>query len=138
MRARDTNADILLPADLGQIRIDDLQLRDAPTDLALEALSAASGNQFVAERHHSGIRAGNPLYIIRKNEPPGPPAPERTVQALNLTGYLSYMNLDVLYPVIWARQAGRSRSMRQPRNLKRILAKLKEIIERTMAAQQEL
>ena len=89
LQERDPSADILLPADLGQIRIDDLQLRDAPADLALEALSAASGNQFIAERRHrSGIRPGTPCTIIRKNGPPVHTPPERTVEALNITGYL--------------------------------------------------
>jgi hypothetical protein len=136
LQERDPAADILLPADLSQIRIDDLQLRDAPADLALEALSAASGNQFTSERVHSAIRPGT-LYIIRKNGPVGPPLPERTVQALNLTGYLSYMNLDV-HTRSLAVQGFDGKTNDRRGELDEVLAKLKDIIIRTIDEQEIL
>jgi hypothetical protein len=92
-------------------------------------LSAASGNQFVVERHRSGIRAGNPLYIIKKNGPPGPPPAEVTVEALNLAGYMEHMKFEAV-----SRQ-GVSGPV-QDTNVDEHLAKIDEIIRDAVAVQQ--
>ncbi len=85
----DPTANIVVPEEMGQIKIGDLQLRDAPVGLALEALSVASGNKFMVREENSGSKR---LFIIQTNQPPHPPRPEVTVEAFNLTGYLQHLN----------------------------------------------
>lgn len=94
LESKDPNANILLPAELGQIKIGDLQLSDAPTGLALQAASIASSNQFQVDERGGGIMSS--LIVIEKPQKPGPASSDVIVRAFSLTGYLSYLRIDML------------------------------------------
>jgi hypothetical protein len=136
LESKDPNANIFLPAEIGQIKIGDLHLSDAPTDLALQAASVASGNQFLVDERRSGTGMIK-LLVIEKNQKPGPPAPERMVEALNLTGYLSYMNLDVRTKRSMATSGPDAKADERAKELEEVLAKLKDIIVRTTDDQEK-
>jgi hypothetical protein len=85
---------IIMPDELGQIRIGDLRLQDAPGDLAVRALSEASGNKFVVKELHSELGPGNPLIVLETNRPPSPPPSEVKVEAINLAGYIQHLKLS--------------------------------------------
>src|SRR5665213_1009510 len=82
---------IIMPDELGQIRIGDLPLQDAPGDLIVRALSEASGNKFVVKELHSELGPGQPLLILEANQSPSPPPSDVTVEAIYLRGYIQYM-----------------------------------------------
>jgi hypothetical protein len=97
------DANIVMPAELSAIRIGDLELKDSPVYLALQAVALAGGNQFVFEERQDNMnRVGpdaKPLFMLEKVNPPAPPpAPaqptEASVEAFSLTTYLSTMKLD--------------------------------------------
>jgi hypothetical protein len=90
LRERSPGAQIVVGNDLGQLEIGDLQLRDAPLDLALQALSVASGNKFVVREQRSKEDPST-LYMLETNQAPPPPKPETTVEAFNLTGYIQHI-----------------------------------------------
>jgi hypothetical protein len=123
---------IVLPADLGQIKIGDLQLHDAPPDLALRALCVASGNHFSFNAERS---LGNALFIIEKNQPPGPPPPDVMVEAFNLTGYFKHLNLDLPGEEIFSASDAKKGDKQVNRDY--VVRKLQEVVTNTIKDQQE-
>jgi hypothetical protein len=85
-----SGANIVIGNDLSQVKIGDLQLRDAPVDLALQALSVASGNTFVVRYRLSSLGPSRALYMLEAT-PDLPTKSAPTVQAFNLSGYLHYI-----------------------------------------------
>jgi hypothetical protein len=123
---------VVVPADMGQIKIGDLELRDTQPDLALHALSVASGNQFLVQIHQSHMGAGNPLFILEKNPVPS----DTVVQAFSLVGYLGYMKFDLLGTDVMSAAGQGPNSFENVQKLQQSLAKLEEIIKQTIDAQQ--
>ncbi|HEY3915759.1 MAG TPA: hypothetical protein VGN61_14825 [Verrucomicrobiae bacterium] len=137
------DANIVMPAELGGIRIGDLELRDSPVYLALQAVALAGGNQFVFEERQDNMnRVGpdaKPLFMLEKVNPPGPPpAPaqpaEASVEAFSLTGYLSAMKLD---PASLLADSGDSAQFERAKaKLKDTISKLQDVICETYNAEQ--
>ncbi|MGA2177198.1 MAG: hypothetical protein ABSH38_19660 [Verrucomicrobiota bacterium] len=126
LQARDTRINVVMGKDVGQIRIGDLQLHEAPVDLTLKALNVASGNKFVITQHPSGMQMAPPLFILETNQPPSPPKSETRVVAFNLTGYIQHVRLSCQDTNKWEEQ------------LRRNLDGLEGIVQETVAAQREL
>jgi hypothetical protein len=78
---------IVIGDGLGKLKIDDLQLQDAPLDLALQALRVASGNKFVISEQRSKENPSH-LYMLETIEPP---KLETRVEAFNLSGYIRHI-----------------------------------------------
>jgi hypothetical protein len=128
------NLNIVLPADLGDVKVGDLTLRDAPPDLALQALSVASGNQFVVENRRSGEN-GNHLFVIERPQP-SYRAPDVVVEAFSLHGYLSYMDFDMTSRQVM--NGTPDDSDKKAKKLDEMLEKLEAIIRSTVERQQAL
>jgi len=129
LQRRDQTVNIVLPAELGQIKIGDLQLRDAPADLALRALSEASGSKFVVKDQRSELGTAKPLFILEAGQPPPPPPSDVTVQAFSLTGYLEHMKFEALSRKV-------TNTSGQDTEFEENLGNVCEIITDTVAAQQ--
>jgi hypothetical protein len=135
LQRKDLTVNIVLPAELGQIKIGDLQLRDAPADLALRALSEASGSKFVVKEQRSDLGTAKPLFILQTNQPPSPPLSDVTVQAFNLTGYLSYMKFDAVSRQVLSQSSQDTNADENLAKLDDNLARLQDIIKQVVAAQ---
>jgi hypothetical protein len=130
LQDRDPALNIVLSSEIKNIEIGDLQLRDAPTDLAIQALNVASGNQCsVEERGSPVVAGGNPLFIISKIQPPGPPPPKVLVQAFSLYGYLNHIGLDMV---------SRQGVTNSDEKLDSLLLKLQNTIKQTIEQEQKL
>ncbi|MGP8238577.1 MAG: hypothetical protein ACLQVW_24630 [Limisphaerales bacterium] len=80
-------ANVVIGDGLGSLKIDDLQLQHAPMDLALQALSVASGNKFIVRELNSKETPAL-LYMLETNKMS---APETKVEAFNLSGYIQHI-----------------------------------------------
>jgi hypothetical protein len=81
------DVNIVIGDSLGSLKINDLQLQHAPLDLALQALSVASGNKFIV-RELNSKETPSLLYMLETNKTS---APETKVEAFNLSGYIHHI-----------------------------------------------
>jgi hypothetical protein len=102
---------------LGSLKIDDLQLRNAPLDLALQALSVASGNKFIVKELNSK-ETPSLLYMLETNNTS---APQTEVEAFNLSGYIQHIKSSAPDPKKWEEQIGR--------NVDRIQSIIRQVVD---------
>jgi hypothetical protein len=95
-------ANIVLGDGLGSLKIDDLQLQHAPLDLALQALSVASGDKFTVKEVRSKETPAL-LYMLETNKSS---APETKVEAFNLSGYVQHIKRSTSDTNNWERVIG--------------------------------
>jgi len=142
---RQSDANIVMQAELGEIRIADLELRDSPVDLALQAVALAGGNQFVFEERQDNMNrpgpSAKPLFMLEKVKPPGPPpapAPpaEASVEAFSLTRYLSTMNLDQASLDALAKSGNLPELDQAKQKLQDTTSKLRDVICETFNSEQ--
>jgi hypothetical protein len=89
LRQQDADLNVVLGANLGQIKISDVQLHDVPPDLALQALSLASGNSFLVKDQLSVSQNASLVYLLEEN--PSVSQTTLPVEAFNMAGYIQHI-----------------------------------------------
>jgi hypothetical protein len=98
------NANFVVGDGLGSLKFEDLQLQHAPLDLALQALSVASGNKFIV-REFNSKETPSLLYMLETNKTS---VPQTEVEAFSLSGYIQHLKSSSPDPKNWGEQIGRS------------------------------
>jgi hypothetical protein len=88
---------IVMEPGVDQIMIGDVQLHSTEPELALEALSIASGHQFICEKHFSTLSPGNLTngFLAIRASTTADAKPEKKVAAFNLSAYFVSKHLGM-------------------------------------------
>jgi hypothetical protein len=116
-------ANVVIGDGLGNLKIDDLELRNAPLDLALQALSVASGDKFTVRELRSKEESFALLYMLETNKTS---APGTKVEAFNLSGYIQHIKRSSPDTNKWDEQIGMN------------MARLHEIVQSVVDEQRAL